>query len=84
MANKSSKSPSGEDREAPNDFKREEGVQKKDVKSMETPKSNPPANQENLKNRGYEEDQPHNPVRNTGSMKEDQQNEPAGEPDKND
>jgi hypothetical protein len=83
MPNKSSKSPSGEDRESSSDYKKDEQVEKKDVKDIPTPKSNPPGNQENLKNRGYEEDHPHNPVRNTGSMKKDQQNMPTGEPDKN-
>ena len=84
MANKSSKSPTGEDREQPNEHIREQKVEKKDI-TMNTgnPKSNPPAKQENLSNRGYDEDQPNNPIRNTGSMKKDQQTAPAGEPDKN-
>ena len=81
MANKSSKSPSGEDRKSSSEYKRDEEIEKKDVKQAPSPKSNPPANQENLKNRGYQEDQPNNPIRNTGSKK-DQQDVPAGEPDK--
>jgi hypothetical protein len=84
MANKSSKSPTGEDREQPNEHIREEGVEKKDiVRNSGSSKSNPPAKQENLKNRGYQEDQPHNPVRGTGSVRKDQESLPTGEPDKN-
>jgi hypothetical protein len=83
MANKSSMSPSGEDREQSNEHIRDQGVEKKDiVKNSGIPPSKPPANQENLKNRGYEEDQPHNPVRNTGSTRKEQESLPTGEPDK--
>lgn len=82
MPNKSSKSPSGEDREQPNEHIREQKIDKQDIKSNTgVPPSQPPANQENLKNRGYEEDQPKNPVRSTGSMKKDQETMPTGEPD---
>jgi hypothetical protein len=82
MANKSSKSPSGEDRQAPNEYMRKQEIEKEDVKSNSgTPSSKPAANQENLKNRGFQEDQPHNPVRTTGSTKKDQETMPTGEPD---
>lgn len=82
MSNKSSKSPSGEAREEPNEHIRSQEIEKQDIKANTgTPRSNTPGNQENLKNRGYEEDQPGNPVRGTGSTKKDQQNQPAGEPE---
>lgn len=82
--NKSSKSFSGEDREQPNEHIRNQEVESQDVKANTgTPKSNPKGDQENLKNRGYQEDQPGNPVRNTGSMQKDQQAQPTGEPDPN-
>ena len=69
MANKSSRSPTGEDREEPNVHKRDEGVQKEEIleNSGKTP-SKKPASQENLKNRGYEEDQPGNPIRGNGKL----------------
>jgi hypothetical protein len=83
MSNKSSKSPSGEAREQPNEHIRGQEVEKQDIKNNSgVPKTNPKANQENLQNRGYEEDQPKNPVRNTG-LKNDQESMPAGEPEKN-
>jgi hypothetical protein len=83
MSNKSSKSPSGEAREQPNEHIREQKVEKQDIKNNSgVPKSNTKAKQENLQNRGYEEDQPKNPVRNNG-LKNDQQKTPAGEPEKN-
>ena len=82
MANKSSKSPTGEDREQPNEHIREQEVEKQDIKAnTETPGSKPVAPQENLQNRGFQEDQPNNPVRNTGSMKKEQESPPTGEPD---
>jgi hypothetical protein len=82
MANKSSKSPSGEDREAPSEYLRKQEIETEDVKSNSgTPPSKPVANQENLKNRGFQEDQPHNPVRSTGSTSKDQEIMPTGEPD---
>lgn len=83
MANKSSKSPSGEDREQPNEHIRQEGVDKQNIpENSSKPKSAPSTDkQENQANRGYEEDQPHNPVRNSGSLKEEQETLPTGEPD---
>ena len=84
MTNKSSKSPSGEDREQPNKFIRTEGVEKEDItKNSEKVKSNPNARkeQENLSNRGLPEDQPVNRVRSTGSTEKDQETLPTGEPD---
>lgn len=83
MSNKSSKSPSGEDREQSNEHIREQGVEREDVaaNSSGTPGSKPNKQQENLQNRGIQEDQPGNPIRSTGSLKKDQQDFPAGEPD---
>jgi len=86
MTNKSSKSFTGEDREQPSKYMRTEGVEKEDIKkntgSVPAGKSRE-GKQENLKNRGFEEDQPGNPVRNTGSLAKEQQKDPAGEPEKN-
>jgi hypothetical protein len=83
MANKSSKSPSGEDREQPNEHIRKQEVEKQDIRANSgIPGSKPAADQENLQNRGFEEDQPGNPVRNSGSMKEEQESLPTGEPDR--
>ena len=82
MANKSSKSPSGEDREQPNEHIRRQEVEKQDIKANSgIPGSKPISRQENLQNRGLPEDQPGNPVRTTGSMKKDQESPPTGEPD---
>jgi hypothetical protein len=82
MTNKSSKSPTGEDREQPNEHIRDQKVEKQDIsQNTGTPPSNPKGNQENLKNRGYQEDQPGNPVRNTGSTASEQESLPTGEPD---
>jgi hypothetical protein len=82
MANKSSKSPSGEEREQPNKHVRTQEVDKQDIRIEGGEVRNyPVANQENLKNRGYQEDQPHNPVRNTGSTKKEAETLPTGEPD---
>jgi len=82
MANKSSKSPSGEEREQPNEHIREQAVEKQDIKANTgTPGSKPAATQENLQNRGYQEDQPGNPVRNNGSMRKEHESPPTGEPD---
>lgn len=82
MANKSSKSPSGEAREEPNEHIREQEVEKQDITANSgIPGSKPAARQENLQNRGFQEDQPQNPVRTTGSMKKDQESPPTGEPD---
>jgi hypothetical protein len=84
MSNKSSKSPSGEEREQPNEHMRKQEVEEQDIKANSgVAKTNPKGNQENLKNRGYQEDHPKNPVRNTGSMKKEQETLPTGEPDKN-
>lgn len=84
MANKSSKSPSGEAREEPNEHIREQGIESQDIEqNTGVPRSNPKGNQENLQNRGYQEDQPGNPVRNTGSVKKEQESLPTGEPDPN-
>lgn len=81
MSNKSSRSNSGEEPNQP-EHRRENGVEADDVRknagSGRTAK--PAANQENLKNRGYEEDQPGQPVRNTAG-RDEQQNVPAGEPE---
>ena len=82
MANKSSKSPTGEDREQHNEHIREQGIEKQDIKGNSgIPVSKPDAKQENLQNRGYEEDQPGNPVRSSGSLKKEQESPPTGEPD---
>ena len=82
MVNKSSKSPTGEDREQPNEHIRQQEVEQSDIKANSgTPPANPVGNQENLKNRGYQEDQPGNPIRNTGSTKREQETLPTGEPD---
>jgi hypothetical protein len=87
MANKSSKSPSGEDRENPSRHRKRQEVEKKDIahhtgpaKSGESRKNK----QENLKNRGIQEDHPHNPVRSTGSTRKSEESLPTGEPDKSD
>ncbi|MGZ5246377.1 MAG: hypothetical protein ACXWV5_04945 [Flavitalea sp.] len=81
MSNKSSKSPSGEERDQPVHL-REDEITRDDieqntehVQSTGTRKGQ----QENLSNRGYEEDQPGQPVRNTG--KNDSTDKPAGEPE---
>ena len=82
MSNKSSKSPTGEDREQPNEHIREQQVEKQDITANSgTPGSKPDKKQENLQNRGLQEDQPGNPIRSTGSLNDDQQDFPAGEPD---
>ncbi|HEY0678936.1 MAG TPA: hypothetical protein VGD17_11660 [Chitinophagaceae bacterium] len=52
--------------------------QKKFVQDEETGKAGATTNkpeQENQANRGYEEDQPGNPVRTTGSMRPDQESD---------
>ena len=82
MANKSSKSPTGEEREQRSEHVRDQEIEKQDIKANSgTPGSKPAARQENLQNRGFAEDQPNNPVRNTGSLKEEQESPPTGEPD---
>ena len=81
MASKSSKSPSGEDREQQDLHKRkpeEQGKQAQaDTRQTPTPKA--PKHETNS-NRGYDEDQPHNPIRGTGSLRKDQESNPTGEP----
>ncbi len=87
MANKSSRSPSGEDRENSSDFRKEQGVEKKDIaknSSVTKPGETRQGTQENLKNRGIEEDQPHNPVRGNGSTAPEDGSGTTGEPDKKD
>jgi len=87
MTNKSSRSPSGEDRENSSEFRKEQGVEKKDVSKNSSPAKTGETRrgkQENLKNRGVEEDQPHNPVRSNGSTAPGDGSETTGEPDKND
>ncbi|HSB94236.1 MAG TPA: hypothetical protein VLC28_14025 [Flavitalea sp.] len=83
MANKSSRSNSGEEPDQPV-HRRPEGVEEEDIKknsgSYQPQKG--AREQENLKNRGYQEDQPGQPVRNT-SGRDDQKDVPAGEPDEN-
>lgn len=84
MANKSSKSATGEEREQRNAHIRDQEVEKKDIlRHSGEPETDPNANkdQENLKNRGIEEDQPGHPVRTTGSTRKDQETLPTGEPD---
>jgi hypothetical protein len=85
MANKSSKSPTGEEREQNNPYQRDQELEQQDIKgkSGQPATSTAPRKQENVANRGYEEDQPNNPVRNSGSGKEQDQEAPAGEPEKN-
>jgi len=83
MANKSSRSNSGEEPNQP-EHQRQNEVDADDIRKNSgsyQPKQGP-RNQENLKNRGYQEDQPGQPVRNTAG-RNDQQDVPAGEPDKN-
>jgi hypothetical protein len=86
MANKSSKSPSGEDREH-DEHIRNHGVEKEDISKNTRPASasasqkEATAKQPNQQNRGFEEDQPGNPVRTTGSTSRDQEILPTGEPD---
>jgi len=84
MANKSSKSATGEEREQENPHIRDQEVEKKDIlRHSGVPHTPAKANkeQENLKNRGFQEDQPDNPVRTTGSTRKDQETLPTGEPD---
>jgi hypothetical protein len=83
MANKSSRSPSGEEPEQ-NKFIRPQEVQEDDISANSgKTKSSTTAGkgQENLTNRGFQEDQPGNPVRTTGSTTKDQETLPTGEPD---
>ncbi len=85
MANKSSKSFSGEDRSQPVHL-RQNQVEKEDVRENSdpvTPQGSREGEQDNLSGRGYDEDQPGQPVRSSGSIKQDHQQAPAGEPDEN-
>lgn len=83
MANKSSKSYSGEERDQPA-HRREDEINREDILKNSgefEPQGTREGKQDNLQNRGYDEDQPGQPVRNTGSLSPEQQDEPAGEPD---
>lgn len=86
MTNKSSKSPSGEDR-THHDHIRNQEIEKEDIRENTAPAQADPTakaatkSQPNQQNRGFEEDQPHNPVRTTGSTRKDQETGPSGEPD---
>lgn len=86
MSNKSSKSPSGEDREH-NEHIRNQEVEKEDIQKNSEPaqvnasQKQATAKQPNQQHRGFEEDQPGNPVRTTGSTQKDQETLPTGEPD---
>lgn len=86
MTNKSSKSPSGEDR-TQNEHIRDQEIEKEDIRKNTVPAQASQSakaetqKQPNQQNRGFEEDQPHNPVRTTGSTRKDQESGPTGEPD---
>ncbi|HUR12543.1 MAG TPA: hypothetical protein VM012_14305 [Flavitalea sp.] len=82
MSNKASKSPTGEDREQKDPHFRDEEEQGKQAQAQR-PKSGSAATpkHETNSNRGYDEDQPNNPIRSTGSLDKNQQNLPTGEPD---
>ena len=85
MASKASKSPSGEDREQDDVHKRKTEEQGKQAQAdtPRTPSPKAPKHETNS-NRGYDEDQPQNPIRSTGSLKKDQESLPTGEPDRED
>lgn len=82
MANKSSRSNSGEEPKQPV-HRRDTGIEQEDIRENSSEfisgKSRQ-GQQENLKQRGYEEDQPSQPVRNIGNVNE-QSDKPAGEPE---
>lgn len=83
MSKKSSKSPSGEGRDQPEHL-RQENVSEEDIKKNSgsfQPRDTRMGKQENLSNRGYHEDQPGEPIRSSGSLKKEDQQAPAGEPD---
>lgn len=83
MASKASKSPTGEDREQQDPFQRkneEQGKQAQAATPKSTNTSTAPKHETNA-NRGYDEDQPHNPIRSTGSLSKSQESLPTGEPD---
>ncbi len=52
----------------------------KDSGAESEPQPVPNRNQENLKNRGMQEDQPENPVRSTGSLDKEQQEDKYRQP----
>lgn len=84
MSKKSSKSPSGEGRDQP-DHLRQENITEEDIKTNSSdfqPQGTRRGTQENLSNRGYDEDQPGEPIRSSGSLKKEDQQAPAGEPEK--
>lgn len=84
MSNKSSKSFDGQDREQGNPAQRKTGVEADDVRDNTgeyVSQGTRMGEQENLKNRGVQEDQPGNPVRNSGSTAAQDQEAPTGEPD---
>ena len=89
MANKSGKSPSGENRTQSEGHLKNQEANKNDKKNIlkksgvSKAQAEVRGKQENLSNRGYEEDQPHNPIRNSGSTRKDQETLPTGEPDAN-
>jgi len=61
----------------------EEYAKKQEIKDSgaeSEPQAVPNRNQENLQNRGMQEDQPKNPVRSTGSLSEDQQEDKHRQP----
>ena len=64
---------------------RSEGVEAEDIRENTTPAregdKEAVKQQPNMQNRGFQEDQPHNPVRSTGSTSKDQETMPTGEPD---
>ncbi len=83
MANKSGKSFSGEDRTQP-DHIRKEGIEKEEINEntgIPQSKGSRVGEQGNLQNRGFQEEQPENPVRNSGSLNRENQQDPAGEPE---
>ena len=89
MSNKSSKSPTGEDRAHDPEIRQQE-VERDDILKHSGTAS--PTSQEakdavkqqpNQQNRGFQEDHPDNPVRTTGSTAPDQEILPTGEPDPN-
>lgn len=83
MSKKSSKSPSGEGRDQP-DHLRQENITEEDINDNSgnyQPHDTRMGKQENLSNRGYDEDQPGEPIRSSGSLKEEDQQAPAGEPE---
>lgn len=87
MANKSSSSNSGEGRDQPA-HRRVEEVTKEDILKnsgeFESTEKTREGRQENLSMRGYEEDQPGEPVRSSGSLSKEDQKPPAGETDETD